>query len=156
MVLVTALNDWSKVGKANGPVYRIHWPIWHIFAGETVPGPSVENRDRAQIFGDPGRPGAGRGDQRGYSIFGGFCSLNSWVLSFQIVVGDIARIKYGDLLPADGILLQSNDLKIDESSLTGESDHIRKSPESDPILLSGKNGPLVLIRPPSHSLIHLV
>lgn len=77
-------------------------------------------------------------------------------MSFQIVVGDIARIKYGDLLPADGILLQSNDLKIDESSLTGESDHIRKSPESDPILLSGKNGPLVLIRPPSHSLIHLV
>lgn len=43
----------------------------------------------------------------------------------------------GDLLPADGILVQSNDLKIDESSLTGESDQIRKSPEFDPMLLSG-------------------
>jgi P-type E1-E2 ATPase len=44
----------------------------------------------------------------------------------DLVVGDIARVKYGDLLPADGILIQGNDLKIDESSLTGESDHISK------------------------------
>uniref|UniRef100_A0A452QPP0 Calcium-transporting ATPase n=1 Tax=Ursus americanus TaxID=9643 RepID=A0A452QPP0_URSAM len=55
----------------------------------------------------------------------------------EIVVGDIAQIKYGDLLPADGILIQGNDLKIDESSLTGESDHVRKSLERDPMLLSG-------------------
>ncbi|XP_069400630.1 plasma membrane calcium-transporting ATPase 4-like isoform X1 [Ovis canadensis] len=55
----------------------------------------------------------------------------------EIVVGDIAQIKYGDLLPADGILIQGNDLKIDESSLTGESDHVKKSLERDPILLSG-------------------
>ncbi|KAG8129888.1 hypothetical protein E2320_016517, partial [Naja naja] len=41
----------------------------------------------------------------------------------ELVVGDIAQIKYGDLLPADGVLIQGNDLKIDESSLTGESDH---------------------------------
>ncbi|XP_029791378.1 plasma membrane calcium-transporting ATPase 4 isoform X4 [Suricata suricatta] len=55
----------------------------------------------------------------------------------EIVVGDIAQIKYGDLLPADGILIQGNDLKIDESSLTGESDHVKKSVEKDPMLLSG-------------------
>uniref|UniRef100_A0A3Q1APT5 Calcium-transporting ATPase n=1 Tax=Amphiprion ocellaris TaxID=80972 RepID=A0A3Q1APT5_AMPOC len=55
----------------------------------------------------------------------------------EIVVGDIAQIKYGDLLPADGILIQGNDLKIDESSLTGESDQVRKSAEKDPMLLSG-------------------
>ncbi|VFV26235.1 plasma membrane calcium-transporting atpase 4 [Lynx pardinus] len=55
----------------------------------------------------------------------------------EIVVGDIAQIKYGDLLPADGILIQGNDLKIDESSLTGESDHVKKSVERDPMLLSG-------------------
>ncbi|CAG5977217.1 unnamed protein product, partial [Menidia menidia] len=54
----------------------------------------------------------------------------------EIVTGDIAQIKY-DLLPADGILIQGNDLKIDESSLTGESDHVRKSLEKDPMLLSG-------------------
>lgn len=44
----------------------------------------------------------------------------------------------GDLLPADGVLIQGNDLKIDESSLTGESDHVRKSADKDPMLLSGK------------------
>ncbi|XP_069798297.1 plasma membrane calcium-transporting ATPase 1-like isoform X1 [Narcine bancroftii] len=55
----------------------------------------------------------------------------------EIVVGDIAQIKYGDLLPTDGILIQGNDLKIDESSLTGESDHVKKSLEKDPMLLSG-------------------
>uniref|UniRef100_A0AAR2LSB8 Calcium-transporting ATPase n=1 Tax=Pygocentrus nattereri TaxID=42514 RepID=A0AAR2LSB8_PYGNA len=55
----------------------------------------------------------------------------------EIVVGDIAQIKYGDLLPADGILIQGNDLKIDESSLTGESDQVRKSLDKDPMLLSG-------------------
>ena len=34
------------------------------------------------------------------------------------------QVKYGDLLPADGLVLNSNDLKIDESSLTGESDQV--------------------------------
>uniref|UniRef100_A0A8C7ZFL6 Calcium-transporting ATPase n=1 Tax=Oryzias sinensis TaxID=183150 RepID=A0A8C7ZFL6_9TELE len=55
----------------------------------------------------------------------------------EIVVGDVAQIKYGDLLPADGVLIQGNDLKIDESSLTGESDHVKKTQEKDPMLLSG-------------------
>ncbi|XP_053096727.1 plasma membrane calcium-transporting ATPase 3b isoform X5 [Pangasianodon hypophthalmus] len=55
----------------------------------------------------------------------------------DMVVGDVAQVKYGDLLPTDGILIQGNDLKIDESSLTGESDHVRKSVEKDPMLLSG-------------------
>uniref|UniRef100_A0A646QFN5 Calcium-transporting ATPase n=1 Tax=Hemiscolopendra marginata TaxID=943146 RepID=A0A646QFN5_9MYRI len=55
----------------------------------------------------------------------------------DIVVGDICQVKYGDLLPSDGILIQSNDLKVDESSLTGESDHVKKGDTRDPMLLSG-------------------
>ncbi|XP_074990869.1 plasma membrane calcium-transporting ATPase 3 [Calonectris borealis] len=55
----------------------------------------------------------------------------------ELVVGDVAQVKYGDLLPADGVLIQGNDLKIDESALTGESDHVRKSVDKDPMLLSG-------------------
>ncbi|XP_056107079.1 plasma membrane calcium-transporting ATPase 1b isoform X1 [Rhinichthys klamathensis goyatoka] len=59
------------------------------------------------------------------------------ILVSEIVVGDIAQVKYGDLLPADGVLIQGNDLKIDESSLTGESDHVKKTLDKDPMLLSG-------------------
>ncbi|XP_028966499.1 plasma membrane calcium-transporting ATPase 2 [Galendromus occidentalis] len=55
----------------------------------------------------------------------------------ELVVGDICQVKYGDLLPADGIIIQSNDLKIDESTLTGESDHVKKGENSDPMLFSG-------------------
>ncbi|UJR32250.1 hypothetical protein I4U23_019715 [Adineta vaga] len=55
----------------------------------------------------------------------------------DIVVGDICQVRYGDLLPADGVVVQSNDLKVDESSLTGESDLIKKHEAKDPFLLSG-------------------
>jgi len=55
----------------------------------------------------------------------------------ELLVGDICQVKYGDLLPADGCLIQSNDLKVDESSLTGESDHVKKGEIIDPVLLSG-------------------
>jgi len=44
----------------------------------------------------------------------------------------------GDLLPADGVVIQSNDLKVDESALTGESDHVKKGDAGDPMLLSGQ------------------
>eukprot|EP00058_Branchiostoma_floridae_P000540 XP_002586028.1 hypothetical protein BRAFLDRAFT_110163 [Branchiostoma floridae] len=55
----------------------------------------------------------------------------------EIVVGDVCQVKYGDLLPADGLVVQSNDLKVDESSLTGESDHVKKGESRDLHLLSG-------------------
>jgi Ca2+ transporting ATPase len=45
----------------------------------------------------------------------------------DILVGDICQIFYGHIVPADGIVIESNDLKIDESSMTGETDHIKKS-----------------------------
>lgn len=59
------------------------------------------------------------------------------ILNSEIVVGDLCQVKYGDLLPADGVIVQCNDLKVDESSLTGESDLVKKGPERDPLLLAG-------------------
>lgn len=44
----------------------------------------------------------------------------------EIVVGDIILIETGDKLPADGRLLQSVSLQVDESSLTGESIAVEK------------------------------
>uniref|UniRef100_A0A1B6GQS8 Calcium-transporting ATPase n=1 Tax=Cuerna arida TaxID=1464854 RepID=A0A1B6GQS8_9HEMI len=57
----------------------------------------------------------------------------------EILVGDVCQVKYGDVIPADGVLIRSNDLKLDESSLTGESDYVRKRVYHDPMLLSGTN-----------------
>ncbi|KAI6183732.1 Calcium ATPase [Aphelenchoides bicaudatus] len=59
------------------------------------------------------------------------------VFIHDLVVGDILLIKYGNSIPADGILIQGNELRIDESSLTGECDLIKKSIEADVVLLSG-------------------
>ena len=59
------------------------------------------------------------------------------VFTKEILVGDIIQLGYGDILPADGIYLNGNDLSIDESTLTGETDHIKKSTDKDPMLLGG-------------------
>lgn len=63
-------------------------------------------------------------------------TLKSWLDVIDLLLSLWGLI--GDLLPADGVLIQGNDLQIDESSLTGESDHVRKSVDKDPMLLSGR------------------
>ena len=44
----------------------------------------------------------------------------------DIVVGDILMLAEGDRIPADALLLETHDLLIDESLLTGESDPTKK------------------------------
>lgn len=44
----------------------------------------------------------------------------------EIVVGDIVLLSAGDMIPADLKVLESKDLYIGQSSLTGESDAVRK------------------------------
>lgn len=44
----------------------------------------------------------------------------------EIVVGDIVLVEPGDILAVDGVTLESNDIECDESSVTGESDTMRK------------------------------
>ncbi len=48
----------------------------------------------------------------------------------ELVVGDILALKEGDKVGADARLIQLNSLKIDESSLTGESVPVEKSIET--------------------------
>ena len=54
----------------------------------------------------------------------------------EIVVGDVVCVKYGDSVPSDGVVINSSDLKVDESSLTGETDLVKKN-EYDVLLLAG-------------------
>ncbi|XP_022760199.1 putative calcium-transporting ATPase 13, plasma membrane-type [Durio zibethinus] len=56
---------------------------------------------------------------------------------FDIVVGDIVCLKIGDQVPADGLFLDGQSLQIDESSMTGESDHVEVNVSQNPFLFSG-------------------
>lgn len=49
------------------------------------------------------------------------------VAKTEIVVGDIVRLDTGDEIPADGELLEATSLRVDESTLNGESDYAIKS-----------------------------
>ncbi|KAJ7942886.1 Calcium-transporting ATPase [Quillaja saponaria] len=56
---------------------------------------------------------------------------------FDVVVGDVVCLKIGDQIPADGLFIEGHSLKIDESSMNGESDHVEINVSTNPFLLSG-------------------
>ncbi|CAK4184546.1 unnamed protein product, partial [Aphanomyces euteiches] len=59
------------------------------------------------------------------------------VSKFDLVVGDIVRVDLGDIIPADGLVFDETDLKLDESAMTGETILIHKDSKAAPFLLSG-------------------
>ncbi|KAK4405770.1 putative calcium-transporting ATPase 13, plasma membrane-type [Sesamum angolense] len=59
------------------------------------------------------------------------------VNTFEIVVGDVVCLKIGDQVPADGLFIEGHSLQVDESSMTGESDHVEVSKDQHPFVLSG-------------------
>ncbi|XP_021899589.1 putative calcium-transporting ATPase 13, plasma membrane-type [Carica papaya] len=56
---------------------------------------------------------------------------------FDIVAGDLVCLKIGDQVPADGLFVDGHSLQVDESSMTGESDHVEVDSRENPFLLSG-------------------
>ncbi|KAG6587129.1 calcium-translocating P-type ATPase, PMCA-type [Phytophthora cinnamomi] len=58
------------------------------------------------------------------------------VSKWNLLVGDIVRVDLGDIIPADGMVFDEKELKMDESSMTGESDLLTKN-RDNPFLLSG-------------------
>ena len=89
-------------------------------------------------------------------------SLTLQVPTKELVVGDIVYVSMGDVLPCDGVLVESHYIKTDESSMTGESDQIVKDIDSihetfDPFMLSGTtvvdgSGKMLVIAVGEHSL----
>lgn len=70
----------------------------------------------------------------------------------DLLVGDVMHLEPGDMIPVDGIFISGHNLRCDESSATGESDLLRKTPgdevfaaiesrhnvtKMDPFILSG-------------------
>ena len=64
----------------------------------------------------------------------------------DLLVGDIIIISMGEIMPADLLLIEGNELKIDESSLTGESKPVTKEIYEDCILNKSKKNisPIIL------------
>ena len=60
------------------------------------------------------------------------------VVTDDLVVGDIVQISAGDTVPADGIYISGNNLKMDESKLTGESDQVAKGAKNPFIVSSSE------------------
>ena len=61
-------------------------------------------------------------------------SANPVVMMIQkqdVVVGDIVKLESGDEIPADGILLESTSLRVDESNFTGELYANKSADEAD-------------------------
>jgi len=62
------------------------------------------------------------------------------VLAREVVLGDIVQIKGGDRIPADIRVIQSSNMKVDNSSLTGESEpQGRDNAPSTSTVLEAKN-----------------
>lgn len=51
----------------------------------------------------------------------------------EIVPGDVIRLSAGNLIPADGVLLDARDLNVSEAVLTGESFPVVKAPGLSPV-----------------------
>lgn len=47
---------------------------------------------------------------------------------YDVLAGDIIHLEPGDVIPVDGIFVDGSDVRCDESSATGESDAMRKTP----------------------------
>ena len=52
----------------------------------------------------------------------------SMISVHDVLAGDIIHLEPGDVVPVDGIFIDGSDVKCDESSATGESDAMRKTP----------------------------
>ena len=65
--------------------------------------------------------------------------VNESISVYDIVVGDILRLESGDVVAADGIVIdeESYSLAVDQSNLTGEADTISKDGDTDPMCYFG-------------------
>ena len=90
----------------------------------------------------------------------------------NLLVGDLVIINYGEIMPADMLIIEGNSIKMDESALTGESEAMKKESVEQcmklleegnvkslpsPIILSGTNciegtGKAIVLAVGEHSL----
>lgn len=52
--------------------------------------------------------------------------VTSSISSSELLVGDLVKLEYGMIIPADGILVKGENITVNESSITGESHSVSK------------------------------
>lgn len=66
----------------------------------------------------------------------------------EVVVGDLVYVRYGDSIPVDGVVVRASDFEVNEASLTGEPDDLKKN-SATPFVFTGtgcmKGSGLVLV-----------
>jgi Ca2+-transporting ATPase len=65
----------------------------------------------------------------------------------DVLVGDVVLLEPGDMVPVDGIFIEGHGVKCDESSATGESDLLRKTPADDVFQALENNQPIKKMDP---------
>jgi len=68
----------------------------------------------------------------------------------ELLVGDVIKLEYGMVIPADGIVISGHDIMIDESALTGESDLISKCPYEECVSKKEKASKSKNFKPSKH------
>ncbi|KAF9811644.1 hypothetical protein IEO21_06493 [Rhodonia placenta] len=58
----------------------------------------------------------------------------------EVVVGDVALLEPGEIVPCDGVFLGGHNVRCDESGATGESDAIRKVDYDEAMRVHGEHG----------------
>ncbi|EKG09111.1 ATPase P-type K/Mg/Cd/Cu/Zn/Na/Ca/Na/H-transporter [Macrophomina phaseolina MS6] len=66
---------------------------------------------------------------------------------YDVLVGDVVSLEPGDMIPVDGILILGYGVKCDESSATGESDLLKKTPGDDVFRAIDNHKPLKKMDP---------
>ena len=62
---------------------------------------------------------------------------------YEVLVGDVIQVETGEILSVDGIVFKASKMSTDESSITGESDQVKKEDfvagkkKCNPFLISG-------------------
>ncbi|KAL3505997.1 hypothetical protein ACH5RR_031379 [Cinchona calisaya] len=59
------------------------------------------------------------------------------ILVFEVVVGDVICLKAGDQVPADGLYVEGNSLRVDESNLIAGMESVEVDESNNPFLRSG-------------------
>jgi sodium/potassium-transporting ATPase subunit alpha len=55
--------------------------------------------------------------------------IKKTVAAKELVPGDIVEVSIGDNIPADMVIIKSNEMKVNNASLTGESEELIRIPE---------------------------